>query len=579
GAVSWTSENSDVVAADVTVHPPLPGEDPVSVDLTATATVRGYSASATITVTVNPSDETANERIERLAEQIIIPPVVRSGTDLPAAPPGTSIESVQVSNDEVSADGQITSAAEDPVSTDITTTITDTRTEARATRTFTTRVLPADHGTDLLAYDRVPTSSAEANNADIALSMHLAREQEDAWQPLNDNYGIFFASTADTPPDSGTTSDIVRSLRDPHVFYLADGSFGIVATRTARGGSPDGSETSHMLFARSSDLLSYEEVGLIDLGVTSGVHEPAAVYNSAVSAYTLSWTSDAGVPMYTSVKDLTDPTTRTEIRRGEPAVTAGQGGIDRAEIEPEEIPDYAGGNALPLTAAVADALAVRFAPITNTAVEDLDPVSIAAGTSFDAGDLPGRASLTYSDGSTGTRGIIWDEDSISAVDTTTPGSYEVTGTIRQPTYPAPFADERADPSIVPFDWNGNTKFLMIATEDLNMNPVDPANGPHMPLRMADSIADLSDEALAEGRTTEHDLLRAGDTDAAGRAMTGCFWAPELHVIDGTLSILFMPCYDGSNGAPDMWTGRASIMQLKQDAQGNDLNPADPDSWT
>src|SRR5699024_3826885 len=102
GAVSWTSENSDVVAADGTGHPPLPGEEPVSVDLPATATVRGYSASATITVTVNPSDETANERIERLAEQIIIPPVVRSGTDLPAAPPGTSIESVQVSNGEVS---------------------------------------------------------------------------------------------------------------------------------------------------------------------------------------------------------------------------------------------------------------------------------------------------------------------------------------------------------------------------------------------------------------------------------------------------------------------------------------------
>src|SRR5699024_6640211 len=192
--------------------------------------------------------------------------------------------------------------------------------------------------------------SAEANNADIALSMHLAREQEEAWQPPNDNYGIFFASTADTPPASGTTSDIVRSLRDPHVFYLADGSIGIVATRTARGGGPDGSQTSHMLFARSTDLLSYEEVGLIDLGVTSGVHEPAAVYNSASRAYTLSWTSDAGVSMYTSVKDLTDPTTRTEIRRGEPAVTAGHAGIDRAESEPEEIAVSARGSPPPGTA-------------------------------------------------------------------------------------------------------------------------------------------------------------------------------------------------------------------------------------
>ncbi len=62
-------------------------------------------------------------------------------------------------------------------------------------------------------------------------------------------------------------------------------------------------------------------------------------------------------------------------------------------------------------------------------------------------------------------------------------------------------------------------------------------------------------------------------------MTGCFWAPEYHVIGGRLSILFMPCYDGSNGRPDMLTGRASIIQLKQDAQGNDLDPAVPGNWT
>ena len=120
---------------------------------------------------------------------------------------------------------------------------------------------------------------------------------------------------------------------------------------------------------------------------------------------------------------------------------------------------------------------------------------------------------------------------------------------------------------------------MIATEDLHMNPIDPANGPHMPFRVADRIEDLSDEAVAEGRTVEVDLLRAGDTDADGGVMTGCFWAPEIHLIDDTLSILFMPCYDGSNGRPDMWTGRASIIRLKKDEEGNHLDPAVPENWT
>lgn len=73
-------------------------------------------------------------------------------------------------------------------------------------------------------------------------------------------------------------------------------------------------------------------------------------------------------------------------------------------------------------------------------------------------------------------------------------------------------------------------------------------------------------------------------------MTGCFWAPELHVIAGRLSILFMPCFDGEAtnadgtpndraGKPDMWTGRCHIMQLKKDEAGLDLDPREPANWT
>ena len=105
-----------------------------------------------------------------------------------------------------------------------------------------------------------------------------------------------------------------------------------------------------------------------------------------------------------------------------------------------------------------------------------------------------RVTLTYSDGSTGSRAVAWDAASLAAVDVTTPGRYEVTDAVRAPQYPTPFADERADPSIFPFDWNGRRIFLMIATEDLNLNPIDPANGPHMPIRAAERIEDLSDDA-------------------------------------------------------------------------------------
>ncbi len=49
----------------------------------------------------------------------------------------------------------------------------------------------------LLCYTRDATGREEANNEDIAFSMHLALRSGDLtaeWTPLNENYGIFFAA-------------------------------------------------------------------------------------------------------------------------------------------------------------------------------------------------------------------------------------------------------------------------------------------------------------------------------------------------------------------------------------------------
>ena len=570
GRVGWASSDPSVVAVDGTVNPPLSGGSAVDVELTATANVRGFSASSTITVTVQPSDETAEERAARLAQQFVIPSVVESGTELPPAPVGTSVAVTSVSGD-VEVNEAIVSSSGAATGAEIEVLVTDDSTGATALRSFDVRVLPSVSTEQLLAYSRTPTTVAEANNADVALSMHLAIEQGETWSPLNENYGIFFARTSTNPPANGTNEGIIRSLRDPHVFYLADGEFGVVATRTARGGASDGTQSSRMLFARSTDLRSYEEVGLVDLGVTSGVNDPAVVFDTASDRYVVTWSSDAGAPLYTTFGNLEDATTRSAVQRGVVATTMDDAG--------EGVPNYATGNAVPVAESIAEALEVRFGRVVNTEARPLEGVSVGEGDELDADALPDRAELAYDDGSSATRAIEWDADSLAAVDTSTPGTYTVTGSIKQGEYPTPFADERADPSIFRFDWNGQTKFLMIATEDLNLNPIDPANGPHMPLRVADRIEDLSDEALADGSNVEIDLLRAGDTDADGGVMTGCFWAPEFHVIDGTLSILFMPCYNGSNGEPDMWTGRASIIQLQKDAQGDDLDPAVPANWS
>lgn len=568
GRVTWVSSAPEVVAPDGAVTAPLIGAEPVEVILTATATVRGQEATTSITVTVEPSTETAQERVDRLAGLFVIPAQVAAGDTLPAAPPGMTVDVVD--DPDAVLEGDVF-AADETTDAAVEVRVTDSATGAISERRFAVRVLAASEATRVLAYHRTPTSAAVANNADVALSMHLALADGDGWTPLNENYGIFFPRTSAEIPAAGPRDALIRSLRDPHVFHLAGGGFGVVATRTAREGADDGTRASSVLFARSDDLRTYDEVGMIDLGVTGGVNRPAAVFDSASDRYLLTWTSDAGVSVYTSFADLTDPQSQGEVRRGAVSAITVE---DDADVE-----DYAVGNAVVVDRALARALEVRFGRVSNTTVQAFDPVELVAGDALEAAALPARAELAYTDGSTASRSIAWDAASLAAVDTDVPGTYTVSGELEVPQYATPFADERADPSIFRYDLNGEQKFLMIATEDLYGANIDPQGGAHMPIRIADRIEDLSDEALRAGRNVEVDLLRRGDTDAEGRVMTGCFWAPEYHVIGGRLSILFMPCYDGSNGRPDMFTGRASIMQLQQDAQGNDLDPAVPGNWS
>ncbi|WP_062313502.1 family 43 glycosylhydrolase [Demequina rhizosphaerae] len=408
------------------------------------------------------------------------------------------------------------------------------------------------------AYHRTPTTAAEANNEDVALSMHLALEGPDGFAPLFDDYGIFFARVSETPAPAGTSEEILRSLVDPHLFALRDGGYGVVATRVARGGAPDGTERSSVLVATSPDLLTYDELGLLDLGVTDGVHRPAAVYDAASDTYLLQWTNDAGEAFHAAVTDPAD------------------GGL-ASPAEPGPVPGLEHGAPISIPADIARGLEVRFGPIVNTGARPLPDVEVAVGSAPTVADLPARLELDYSDGSTGSLAIAWDAEALAAIDTSAPGEHTVAGLVRQAVYPTPFSDERADPSVYRFDFNGVEKFLMIATKDLHMDPVNNAGEPvGMPIRMADRIEDLSDEALEAGRVTEVDLLVHGSLDADGNPMTGCFWAPEIHLIDGTLSILFMPSY----GDPtDMWSGRASIVQLRKDEAGNHLDPTVPESWT
>ena len=456
----------------------------------------------------------------------------------------------------------------------------------------------------LLCYTRVPTSREEANNADIALSMHLALRSpvSGKWEPLNENYGIFFAAgvpnasvpalarracTAaadfgadscvgtgkagraggsdgsdgpdggageaggDVRPVSGAVAydavmpgvDIaLKSLKDPFLFRLADGRFGIAATRTDRDGVPDGSERSAFLLAVSRDLLTYRQLGLVRLDTADGVRSPSVSYDAANRRYAIRWTDDCGRARHAVVDDILEAPGRViampAADAGDAANAVGAAGesssvvadaaFDAAPAVAHDIPGAVPGNVIEIGAKEAASLIARFGRVYNTGVS-VRPTTLPAGLrGEDAREMVGVlgktvAVLRYSDGSTAVRAVDWDASQLArladdaAAGLLRPGDIRhVDGRVRQSVYPVPFAVERADPSVFAWNFNGEPMFLFIATEDADGNCVDPRGGrTHMPLRFASTIEGLSDAA---GGLCDYRLLLGART-ACDRGQT------------------------------------------------------------
>ena len=487
----------------------------------------------------------------------------------------------------------------------------------------------------LLCYTRKPTGREEANNADVALSMHLALRSgvSGEWKPLNENYGIFFAAgvpiaaatsesrracsaaahfgidpfDASRPGSDAVEFDAVmpgvditlKSLRDPYLFRLAEGGFGVVATRTNRGGEPDGSERSAFLLAVSRDLTAYTQLGLVRIATDGGVNRPAVVFDENAARYVISWHDDTGGSHGATTEDIVGAARSGEALMVDDGVAMTCDGRIPNDCG---ISDAVPGNIITVGEAEVKRLSARFGRVYNVGSNVAAQTVKANGDGGDGARAAvralgrTRAELTYSDGSTATRAVDWNAGQLKRLAAKAAAGelgagerYLVNGTVRQTVYPIPFAVERADPSVFAWNLNGKPLFMFIATEDADGNCVDPRGGAtHMPLRVAESIEALSDKE--GGREREIDLLQCGDLNSEGRMMTGCFWAPELHSIGGKLSILIMPCFDGAvtnpdgtpnnrAGKPDMWTGSCHIMQLRQDSDGNDLDPREPENWT
>ncbi len=256
----------------------------------------------------------------------------------------------------------------------------------------------------LLNYTREPINSV-LYDPRLAYSMHLAiSEDGKSFQALNHNSGILFAKA--TENEDGSLNP--KCIKNPFLFQMEDGTFGVMAIRTdGEGGEDEESEGKVLLFT-STDLLEYEEVGLVE---PSGEYKEFLEKGSIVKAA---------------------------------AVANIQGVIPH--------------NIIQISEAVADRLKKKLITPVNVGIDFPDKVEVK--NAEELGSL--RATARYSDGTFAMKKIDWD---LTGVDFTKPGEYQIAGKVHQDHYEFPIAYDRADPCVG--EWNG--KYYFIATNDADGN--------------------------------------------------------------------------------------------------------------
>ncbi len=324
----------------------------------------------------------------------------------------------------------------------------------------------------ILCYTRIPLEDAIYAEK-LAYSMHLAiGEDGKNFEALNKNQGVLFVKA--TSNEDGTLN--AKSLKSPYLKMFADGSFGVLAERTEPDGTPDGT----LMFFVSNDLISYEEVGEVNILI------PTEELTGMIEEY------------------------REFYGHGSVEKTGTEGVVAEAEnpgVDAFGIIGCVPGNQISVPAEVAEKLRLRLTTPMNVKMEVPECVCVASAEELAAV----KATAVYSDGSTAVKEVKWNTDE---VDFSKAGIYEVKGTVTQPHYDFPIATNHADPCIG--YWQG--KYYFIATYDADHEHT-------MYIREADSIPELVDA---------EEVLILDSVTYPG--IGGLLWAPEFHIIGEDLYI-------------------------------------------
>lgn len=419
----------------------------------------------------------------------------------------------------------------------------------------------------LLGYTREPINNILYDER-LAYSLHLALSEDGVtYKSVNHNSGVLFALA--TENKDGSVNPM--SIKNPCIFAMKDGGYGVIAVRMLDGDAfrkmeddkakalgldpakqeqkpydeHDASSKGAVVFWTTKDFLKYEEKGLICLD-TDYIEKAVCEFAEDTQCYELQWLNESGKSFIAEVRDLDSLVLVNGIgaaeigsgKRGshlaceDEAIvyddtcsyvleTLAEKGIGVAEMEGDvlvptenldeiDLVEMEGAilhNAVEIPDAVAERITLKLAAPMNVGV--VVPESVEVSSAEELGKV--KADLKFSDGTIVSRKVDWD---MSGVDFGKTGQYRVKGSVHQDHYEFPIAFNRADPCVG--HWNG--KYYFIATNDADNNHT-------IYVREADTIVDLK---TAE----EHLILDSQTYEGIG----GLLWAPEFHEINGKMYI-------------------------------------------
>ena len=376
----------------------------------------------------------------------------------------------------------------------------------------------------LMAYTREEEPGVYPSG--LARSVHFAVScGGKKYEALNNNYGVLFAS-ADVTAESTLST---KSLKNPWVFRLAKGGWGIAAVRVTEMGLDDPDSRGKILLWTTENFMDFTFRGLLPIGGAGQIDRVRLSYDREAGKYAVVWTDEAGC-WKSHGTDLTGWLLSAAV----PAEA------DWETLSPDEAPHGAvPACEVSISANLYDRVRTYWGRLSH--VDTVVPGAVRAKSHEDVAAV--TATAVYSDGSTAPQLVDWDD---SAVDYGKPGEYEISGVLRGNPFRFPLTHGTGDPVIVP--WKG--KFYYLSTSDTTGDV-------GLYIREADTR-----EGLFAPDVKLHLILPYDEE----RGYIQTFWAPEFHIVGGEPYIFF--ALGGK-----VWGPQCQVMHLKPGG-----HMTDPDAW-